>query len=171
MEVDWRSLDKALLSCFCLPLVWEVYLTIKMHGLEIKVKTKIYDLWHLKCTYLREINPAFYLILCWVWQIFIYSCAHPNWNLRTALELLGFAIVIIHDGERLLVAGLVDVLAHVRPVQPKGLGVSVTAGQELQGHPAEADLCLLEKTLTPRGQFVQLGKDKAGLPVGMNDMW
>ena len=82
------------------------------------------------------------------------------------LQLLGLAVVVVHDGERLLVAGLVNVLAHVRPVQPEGLGVGVTAGQELEGHPAEADLGLLKKTLAPRGEFVQLGEDEAGLPVG-----
>lgn len=58
------------------------------------------------------------------------------------------------------------VLAHVGPVQPKSPGVGVAAGQELEGHPAEADLLLLKKTFTPRGQVIELGEDEAGLPVG-----
>lgn len=77
-----------------------------------------------------------------------------NLPFKIPSELFGLTIVIIHDSERLLVAGLVDVLAHVRPVQPKGLGVSVMAGQEFEGHPAQADLWLLKKTLTPWGEFV-----------------
>lgn len=70
------------------------------------------------------------------------------------LQLLRLAVVIIHDGEHLLLAGFVHVLAHARPVQAKGLGVGVTAGQELERHPAEADLGLLKKALTPRGELV-----------------
>lgn len=62
-----------------------------------------------------------------------------------------------------------DVLAHVRPVEPKSLGVGVTAGQELEGHPAQADLWLLEEALTPRREFIQLGEDEAGFPVGANN--
>ncbi|TNN77315.1 hypothetical protein EYF80_012429 [Liparis tanakae] len=68
--------------------------------------------------------------------------------------------------EARLQTGLVHVLTHVRPIQPKGLGVGVAAGQELEGHPAEADLLLQKKSLTPRGQFIELGEDEAGLPVG-----
>lgn len=94
-----------------------------------------------------------------------YSCVEP----LHLLQLLGLTIVVIHDSERLLIAGLVHVLAHVRPVQPEGLGVGVTAGQELEGHPAEADLGLLEEALAPRRQLVQLGEDEAGLPVGGRD--
>lgn len=110
------------------------------------------------------------IFLCFfvgVWQISLIPHAHPNWN--SPLDLLGLTVVIIHDGDRLLVAGLVHVLAHVRPVQPKSLGVGVAAGQEFEGHPAEADLGLLEETLTPRGEFVQLGQDEAGFPVGADE--
>lgn len=81
-------------------------------------------------------------------------------------QLFGLAVVVVHDGERLVIARLVHVLAHVGPVEPGGLGVGVATGQELEGHPPKADLWLLKETFTPRGQFVQLGQDKPRLPVG-----
>lgn len=82
------------------------------------------------------------------------------------LEFLGLAVVVVHDGQGLQVTGLVDVWAQAQPAHPQHLGVGVTAGQELEVHPAEADLWLLEQALAPRGQLFQLGEDKTGLPVG-----
>lgn len=83
-----------------------------------------------------------------------------------SLELLGLTIIIIHDSKCLLITGLLYVLAHLRPVEPKHFGVGVTAGQKLEGHPAKTDLWLLKKTFAPRGEFIELGENQAGFPVG-----
>lgn len=109
-------------------------------------------------TYTLSSHPAFVLLVS-------YCLRHipPRWR---PLEFLGLAIVIVHDRQGLQVTGLVDVWAQAQPADPQHLGVGVTAGQELQAHPAEADLRLLEQALTPRGQFFQLGENETGFPVG-----
>lgn len=95
--------------------------------------------------------------------LYIFIFPYKLWNI---LQPLWLAVVVVHHCERLLVTGLVNVLAHAWPVDLEGLGVGVAAGQELEAHPAEADLGLLEKALAPRRQLVQLGQDQAGLPIG-----
>lgn len=107
-------------------------------------------------------KPEFSSPLCEV-CLYIFIFPYKLWNI---LQPLWLAVVVIHHCEGLLVTGLVNVLAHAWPVDLEGLGVCVAAGQELEAHPAEADLGLLQKALAPRRQFVQLGQDQAGLPVG-----
>lgn len=92
----------------------------------------------------------YYYILLFLVRLLL---SHLITLLKRLLEFLGFAVVIIHHCQGLQVTGLVDVWAHAQPADPQGLGVGVTAGEELQAHPAEANLWLLEQTLTPRGQF------------------
>lgn len=87
-----------------------------------------------------------------------------------SLELLGLTIIIIHDSKCLFITGLLYVLAHFRPVESKHFGVGVTAGQELEGHPAKSDLWLLKETFTPWGEFIELGENQAGFPVGKRKM-
>lgn len=81
------------------------------------------------------------------------------------LKLPGLAVVIVHDCQRLLVAGLVNVLAHVGPMKPEGFSVSVTAREELQGHPAKANLWLLQEAFAPRRQLIQLGENQSSFPA------
>lgn len=77
----------------------------------------------------------------------------------------GLPIIIVHDWQVLFVAGLSHILAQVYPVETKGLGVCVAAGQILEGHPAQANLGLLEKTPAPSTQVIQLGENQTSFPA------
>ena len=74
-------------------------------------------------------------------------------------EFLRLPVIIVQDRKKLLIAGLPDLLAHINPVESKGFGVRVATGEVLEGHSAEANLRLLEKSSAPTTQVVQLRQD------------
>lgn len=73
----------------------------------------------------------------------------PEGALAQSSEVLGLSVVVVHHCQRLLLAGLAQLLPQVHPVETECLGVAVAAGQEAQGEAPQADPGLLEEPPAP----------------------